>query len=240
MDNAAPVTVARVDDVRGQIARALNLVAAGTLPEADGDAALEQACASACGLLRDVLAQRSPLAPDDGGDPALAALIRDPAAGPGVRDLLDGAFAAALGRAGGSGDLVAQARAEVDGVLRAAASAARRQPRLRRRQIAAAGWTAIGKLRDETCAAAAELRDDRAAGERRARRRQRALTVLRTASGFLLSLSVSLVLTAGGPRVVAQDAAVWAHAGVILVHDLAARAQPGVTVAPPGPGAGPR
>jgi hypothetical protein len=238
-DMPLPVTAGRVDDVRRQVDRALNLAADPVAPDAERDAALERACGAACGLLGDCLAQGPGILPEPGADPPLSALIRDNRIAGELQELLGGAFAAALRRTAGDDDrdpaaLVAAARAEVTRAMNAARTAARRSPRKRAGQVREESWAGVGALRQQVCEAAGELSQDRKDSAQKALWRGRALKALGYTASFLLTLSVTMA----GPHVVLQDLSAWLPAQVILIHHLGAAARSGV--APPRAGLTPR
>jgi hypothetical protein len=249
------VTVDRIDALRRHIADAVTQTspASSTLPAREQDRILEQACGEACELLGDWLTSQQAEGSAAADDVPMRELLRDQEH---FTDFLSPLFADALdrGRPNPSADRAATVRAahdEVARAVRAASATARRYPRMGSRQIFRVAIQNVGKLRAEVCDIAAQLRDARLsdAGKDAARkddarrdarggaRNRRAVRVLTAVGGFLLTLSVSLTVSVPGPQQVSQNLSAWTHAvQVVIAHDLAARAQPGVTIAPPHAG----
>jgi hypothetical protein len=274
----AAVTIDRVAGVRADIAAVVNQTLPGsTLPAAEQDRMLEQACGEACGLLTDCLA-RPARAAGPADDAPFGALLRDREftgqlsefLGPLFADALDRSAAALAARGhgpapGAAADPAAgltAARAEAAELLKRAAATGRRLPRLRRGQVIEVAAQRIGMLRDEACQLTAQLRaarqqdtreqdarpqdatpagaggsGDAAAQARRARLRRGAVATLRRAGVFFLGLMVSLSVSVAGPQQAGADLSAWTHGvEVVVAHDLAALAQPGLAVSPPSAG----
>jgi hypothetical protein len=269
----AAVTIDRVAGVRADIAAAVNqTLPSSTLPAAEQDRMLEQACGEACGLLTDCLAGPAPAAgPAD--DAPFGDLLRDREftgqlgefLGPLFADALDRSAAALAARGhgpapGAAADPAAgltAARAEAAELLKRAAATGRRLPRLRRGQVIEVAAQRIGMLRDEACQLTAQLRaareqdarqqdagpagagraGDAAAQARRARLRRGAVATLKRAGVFFLGLMVSLSVSVAGPQQAGANLSAWTHGvEVVVAHDLAALAQPGLAVSPPSAG----
>ena len=245
----ASVTIDRIDGVRRDIADAVNRTAPGsTLPESEQERLLAQACTETCALLTDWAdsPQWQDLHPERDG--VLREALQDQEQ---FGELLGPLFGDAIERAlsGGDGDegraeRLNAARAEAERAVRGALASSRRYPRLRCEQLVEAAVERVGKLRGEICALAEELGGARqeagqsaALAARRAGRLRKARSSLVKAGGFLLSLSVSLTMSVAGPGQVLHDLSAWTdQVKVVMVHDLAAQAQPGIRVAPPASG----
>lgn len=170
-------------------------------------------------------------------------------------DFLSPLFADALKRAAvrsaDSGrSTLAAAHDEAVRAIAAAAVTARRHPRMRAQDVFEIAVKRVGDLQGEVCKLADQLREARldaerpgadqagqqAASARRSAWRRRAVKTLKTVGAFLLPLTVSLVFSAA-PQQVAQNVSAWTHAAqVVIAHELAASAQPGVRIAPPQAG----
>jgi hypothetical protein len=243
----ATVTGDRVDAVRRHVADAVTQTsAASTLPEAEQDRLLEQACVESCALLRDWLDSQESLALPAAADVPLREVLKDHEQ---LSEFLSPLFADALDRAAEASDdraaTVRKARAEVTRAVREARANARRHPRWTTRQLRQITIDNVQKLRNEVCQLAqqlATLRQERlalqsASGREQEARgrvwRRRAVKALKVVSGFMLPLAVSLLLSVGGPHQASQNISTWAHAAqVVVTHDLAVHAQPGVSIAP--------
>jgi hypothetical protein len=243
------VTVDRVDALRRHVADAVTQTSrASTLPEAEQDRLLEQACAESCELLTDWLASQQALAGAAAEDVPLRELLRyqEP-----ITEFLSPLFADALeraargsangqapgpaaGQAAGQAELVRAARAEVDRAIRGLAATARRHPRLRSRQLRQVTTENVSTLRDEACQLARQYAEVRENPVHRSSWRRKALRTLKAVTNVVLPLAVSLLLSVGGPQQVGQNVSVWVHAAeAVVTHDLAAQARPGVSIAPP-------
>ena len=130
----ASVTIDRIDGVRRDIADAVNRTAPGsTLPEAEQDRLLEQACAETCALLTDWAA--SPQWQDLG--PAQDVLLREALQdqegfgqllGPLFGDALERILPAGADGAGQRAERLSTARAEAERAVRGAVATSRRYP----------------------------------------------------------------------------------------------------------------
>jgi hypothetical protein len=238
----ASVTIDRIDGVRRDIADAVNRTAEGSLlPEPEQQRLLAQACAETCALLTDWVSspQWEELRPAH--EVLLSETLADQER---FRQLLGPLFADAMERtlkgsdgAGERARRIDEARAEADKTVRDALATSRRYRRLSTEQVFAAAVVRVGKLRDEVCQLARELSGPQRDPARLNRWLRQARTQLRKAGKFLLTLTVTLMVTVPGPGPVVHDLDTWAHdAKAVMVHELAAQAQPGVRVAPPSPG----
>jgi hypothetical protein len=247
------VTIDRIDALRRHIADAVTQTSErSTLQQQEQDRILEQACGEACELLGDWLGSqvaRSPAADDI----PVRELSRDQQQ---FTDFLSPLFADFMKRARGDSkdDSAAIVQAASDEVARAAremAATARRHPRMRSQQIFEVAAKRVGDLKGEVCKLADQLRRVRQEAERpaadnadapaddarRSALRRKAVRVLRTVGAVLLPISVSLVFSAAGPQQVAHNVSAWTNAAeVLVVHDLAIHAQPGIKMAPPHAG----
>jgi hypothetical protein len=249
----ASVTIDRVDALRRHIADAVTQTSGlSTLPEQEQDRILEQACGEACELLRDWLASQQAVASRAAANAPLRDFFKDQ---PGFADFLSPLFADALKRAAGDSAPgaaeMATAREAAARAVKEAAATARRHPRMRSQDIFEVAVKRVRDLQGEVCKLADQLRGARLDGERVAAGkaepaagdarhrvwRRKALKILKTVGTILLPLSVSLALSVGGPRQAVQNASAWTNAArVVIIHDLAAHAQPGVRIAPPHAG----
>jgi hypothetical protein len=245
----ASVTIDRIDGVRRDIADAVIRTAEGsTLPEPEQERLLAQACIETCALLTDWVGspQWEDLRPERDG--VLREALQDqeqfgellgPLFGDAIERTLSGGDAAE-----GRAERLNAARAEAERAVRGALASSRRYPRLRCEQLVEAAVDRVGKLRVEICELAEELGSARQEAEkpgasagRRAGRLRKARSALVKAGGFLLTLSVSLTMSVPGPGQVIHDLSAWTdQVKVVMVHDLAAQAQPGIRVAPPASG----
>jgi hypothetical protein len=243
----AAITTDRIVAVRRHVADAVTQTSdASTLPKAEQDRLLEQALAESCELIGDWLGSQPSLAHPAAADVPLRAVLKDHEQ---LSELLSPLFADALERVGVAGDdraaTVRQAREEVSRAVRDATATARRHPRMTAGQLRQVATDNVQKLRDEVCRLAqhsatrrlGKQAEESASGieeEARGRSwRRKAVTALKAVSGCMLSLTVSLLLTVSGPHQAGQNISTWAHAAqVVVTHDLAVHAQPGVTLAP--------
>ena len=243
----ASVTIDRIDGVRRDIADAVNRTAPGsTLPEPEQERLLAQACTETCQILTDWVGspQWEDLRPERDG--VLREALQDQEQ---LGALLGPLFGDAIERTLSGGDdgraeRLNAARAEAERAVRGALASSRRYPRLRCQQLVETAVDRVGKLRGEICALAEELAGARqeagqsaASAGRRAGQLRKARSALVKAGGFLLTLSVSLTMSVAGPGQVIHDLSAWTdQVKVVMVHDLAAQAQPGIRVAPPASG----
>ena len=245
----ASVTIDRIDGVRRDIADAVNRTAPGsTLPEPEQERLLAQACTETCALLTDWAGspQWEDLRPERDG--VLREALQDQEQfGALLGPLFGDAIERTLSGGGGAEERAERlnaARAEAERAVRGALASSRRYPRLRCAQLVETALDRVGKLRGEICALAGELASARqeagqsaASAGRRAGRLRKARSALVKAGGFLLTLSVSLTMSVAGPGQVVHDLSAWTdQVKVVMVHDLAAQAQPGIRVAPPASG----
>jgi vacuolar-type H+-ATPase subunit H len=243
----AAITTDRIDAVRRHVADAVTQTsAASTLPEPEQDRLLEQALAESCELIGDWLDSQRSLALPATADVPLREVLKDHEQ---LSQFLSPLFADALERAEPASDdhaaTVRQAREEVSRAVRDARATARRHPRMTTGQLRQVATDNVQKLRNEVCQLAqrfAAHRQESLAqqpasgtedGARRGSWRRRAVKALKAVSGFMLPLAVSLMFTVSGPHQAGQNISTWAHAAqVVVTHDLAVHAQPGVTLAP--------
>lgn len=252
----ASVTIDRIDALRRHIADAVTQTAPrSTLPEQEQERILEQACGEACELLEDWLAgQPAETAAAAHGVP-IREFLKDQQH---FTEFLGPLFADALKRAAGhppddphATAIVKEAHDEVARAVRAASATARRHPRMRDQQVFEVAIERVGKLRHEVCGLADQLGCDQQAADRQAPDaasraadaaergvwKRRAVKALKAVSGFLLSLTVSLAVSVAGPQQAGQNLSAWMRGvEVVMAHDLAVQAQPGVTIAPPHAG----
>jgi hypothetical protein len=128
----------------------------------------------------------------------------------------------------------------IDRIIKDAESTGRRHRRFDRQQLFDTATERLGFLRTTICGLAGELTDDletRAndaeSKRKRTDRRKKVLSVLGTIATVLLS--VSLAMAGANPHDVRQNIPDWGHdaVSVLVVHHVAASAQPGVRIAPP-------
>ena len=135
----------------------------------------------------------------------------------------------------------------IDRIIKDAESTARRYRRLDPQQLFETATKGLGALRTTICRLAGELTSDleARAGDlqtqandaetkrKRKDRRKKVLSVLGTIATVLLS--VSLAMAGANPHDVRQNIPDWGHdaVNVLVVHHVAASAQPGVRIAPP-------
>jgi len=238
----ASITTDRIDAVRRHVADAVTQTsAASTLPEPEQDRLLEQALAESCELIGDWLDSQQALAVPAAANVPLREVLKDHEQ---LSQFLSPLFADALERAGAAGDRAAtvrQAREEVSRAVRDARANARRHPRMTTGQLRQVATDNVRKLRNEVCQLAQRFAAHRpqqpgsgAEEEARGRSwRRRAVKALKAVSSLMVPLAVSLLLTVSGPHQAGQNISTWAHAAqVVVTHDLAVHAQPGVTLAP--------
>jgi hypothetical protein len=252
----ASVTFDRVEALRRHIADAVTLTSdRSTLPDQEKDRILEQACGEACDLLDDWHDRQEAMAGRAAPDVPLRDIIADQQE---FADFLSPLFADALERAAdrsadSDSSTLAAAHGEAVAAIAAAAVTARRHPRMRAQDVFEIAVKRVGDLQGEVCKLADQLREARldaerqgagpadqagqqAASARRSAWRRRAVKTLKTVGAFLLPLTVSLVFSAA-PQQAAQNVSAWTHAAqVVIAHELAASAQPGVRIAPPQAG----
>lgn len=247
---------ALVEAVRRDIYSALAKTSpSSTLPPAEQDALLAQACAEACDVLGRWLASTSweALRPSAlAGPRPLAEAVASweqmrPFLSP-VRDALH-RVSAAERDAGAPPD----PGAYVDGLIKSATYTARRQRRLTRQDLYQEADVRLRNLREQSCQVASDFKADAAqrarAGaeaaarrdgdEKRHARRALARKVLGTVATTLLTLT--LAMASASPAAVRSNMPAWGHdaaqvvasAEVLLVHNVAHAAAPGVSIAPP-------
>jgi hypothetical protein len=119
--------------------------------------------------------------------------------------------------------------AYIDEAIREAGRTARRYKRYDRGQLFTEAGNRIEVLRKEACEFAAHFN----AEKETAQQRRKVRAALGTIAGLLLTLS--LALASASPHDVRQNIPEWGHEAVkvLMIHDIAATAQPGVHVAPP-------
>jgi vacuolar-type H+-ATPase subunit H len=249
------VTIDRIDALRRHIADAVTQTTRGSmLPEQQQDAMLAQACHESCDLLSDWL-EGPPLEPPrETNRTQVREFIRDQQQ---FAEFLSPLFADALKRARSGDpdpapgakpdDLVAEARREVAQAVRSASATARRHPRLTPRDLFQVSAENVSKLRKQVCELANQsrqaiesdarrARDATESDARRASWKRKALKALGTVGNVLLSLSVGLTVAALGAQMNHEIATVAHSAQIVIVHNVAVHAQPGVTVGPPRAG----
>jgi hypothetical protein len=128
----------------------------------------------------------------------------------------------------------------IDRIIKDAESTGRRHRRLDRQQLFDTATERLGPLRTTICGLAGELTgdletraNDAESKRKRKDRRKKVLSVLGTIATVLLS--VSLAMAGANPHDVRQNIPDWGHeaVNVLVVHHVAASAQPGVRIAPP-------
>jgi hypothetical protein len=135
----------------------------------------------------------------------------------------------------------------IDRIIKDAESTGRRNRRLDRQQLFDTATERLGSLRTTICGLAGELTgdletrandletraNDAESKRKRKDRRKKVLSVLGTIATVLLS--VSLAMAGANPHDVRQNIPDWGHeaVNVLVVHHVAASAQPGVRIAPP-------
>jgi vacuolar-type H+-ATPase subunit H len=243
----ATITTDRIDAVRRHVADAVTQTSPGsTLPEPEQNRLLEQALAESCELIGDWLDSRQSLALPAAPDVPLRELLKDHEQ---LSQFLSPLFADALERAKAASDdraaTVAQAREEVSRAVREARANARRHPRMTTGQLRQVATDNVQKLRNEVCQLAQGYATRRreslaqqsaSAAEEEARGRswrRKAVKALKVVGGFMLPLTVSLLLSVSGPHQAGQNVSAWTQAAhVVVTHDLAVHAQPGVSIGP--------
>jgi hypothetical protein len=233
----ASVTIDRIDGVRRDIADAVIRTAPGsTLPEPEQERLLTQACVETCQLLTDWVNSPRWEDLDQAQDASLRELLQDQEP---LSELLGPLFGDALDRAadrGGDDDAASAerlnaARAEAERAVRGALATSRRYPRMRCEQLLTVAIERVGRLQGQVCELAGQL----STSQHHADRVRKMRAVLLKASAFLLTLTVTMA----GPGQVIRDVSVWTdEVKVVVLHDLAVQAQPGIRIAPPS--AGPR
>jgi hypothetical protein len=127
----------------------------------------------------------------------------------------------------------------IDRIIKDAESTGRRHRRLDRQQLFDTATERLGSLRTTICGLAGELAgdletraNDAESKRKRKDRRKKVLSVLGTIATVLLS--VSLAMAGANPHDVRQNIPDWGHeaVNVLVVHHVAASAQPGVRIAP--------
>jgi hypothetical protein len=235
----AGVTIDRIDALRRHIADAVTQTSPlSTLPGQEQDRILAQTCGEACELLGDWLVSQEAEVPATANEVPIRELLQNRQQ---FTEFLSPLFADALKRASrdrlDNPAIVKAAHDEVARAVQAVAATARRHPRMNSRQTFRVATENVGKLKAEVCHLAAQLSSARKDDARRAVWKRRAVKALKIVGGFLLTLTVSLTLSVAGPRQVSQNLSVWMHGvQVVMAHDLALQAQPGVTIAPPHAG----
>jgi hypothetical protein len=130
--------------------------------------------------------------------------------------------------------------AYIDEALREVGRTARRYRRYDRGQLFTEAGNRTETLRKEVCGLAADFRTSaknaetaKEAEAKRAGRRRKVRAVLGTIAGLLLTLS--LALASASPQDMKQNIPEWGHEAVkvLMIHDIAQTAQPGVHIAPP-------
>jgi hypothetical protein len=241
------VTIERIKGVRRDIADAVNQTSPGsTLPNVEQDRLLAQACTETCQLLTDWVDSTLWQALDLGEDAPLAEVFQDQQP---LVDLLGDLFGDALertldrrGDADGSAQRLTAARTEAERAVQAALESSLRYPRMRCGQLLKVAVDRVRNLQQEVCELAGEIsiareqgREAASATAQRADRVRRIRAALIKASGFLLTLTVSVA----GPGQALHNLSAWTdEVKVVIVHDLAAQAQPTLRITPPS--AGPR
>jgi hypothetical protein len=237
-----------IDTVRQHINDALARTSDSSLLSEDAkDAELAQASAEACDLLTQWLGSPEWEQLRPAGSAPLSHAISE---WERIRPFLDPVQEAATrfsDRQNINRDATRDPAAYVEDLIRDAGRTARRYKRLDREQLFTEAGQRTASLRDEVCKLAADFKDEKAkesdakkdadteqaAKKRKADRRRRACGVLATIGGLLLS--VSLALASASPQDMRQNIPEWGHevVKVLVVHDIAQAAQPGVHIAPP-------
>jgi hypothetical protein len=258
------MTIDRIEALRRHIAEAvIQTTDDSLLPPERQDMILRQACRESCDLLSDWL--KDPPAEPQGGASRVQVreFLRDQQQ---FAEFLSPLFADALVQArivraaveADSGQAakdqpakdqpakdqaakktaedVATAREEVDRAVRGALATARRRPRMTVGGVFQAAQDNVSGLRAQVCELAKPPAEAKEADARRAAWRRRARKTLQIVKNVLVTLSLSVVTAAITPQL-SHDAVMVGHgAQMIIVHEMAAQAQPGVPVAPPRAG----
>ena len=231
------VTIDRIARVQTDVVEAVTKTSASsTLSEQKQNELLAQGCAEACDLLKDWLAdswwdRRSSDVPLKEYVPTQKEFER----------FLGPELKASLTRASqGGGVKISESRADtlVDEARQKVADTVRRFPRMRSTQLFSQAEERVRLLQEEVCRLASQIGSTAHPPPGPAWRR-RARKALGKVPGVLLA--ITLAMASAGPHAVLQNAAEWGQAAVrsvevITVHYLADRAEPGVHVAPSGPG----
>jgi hypothetical protein len=229
---AENVTIDEIDAVRRHIGDALvGSSARSTLPEEKQDELLAQACTEACDVLDRWVSSGAIEALRPAGRGPIADLIPD---WQSVKPFLVplGATLSRLSERPGMSGLpeIEDPEAYIDQLIRQAESTAKHFRKFDREELFKEANDRIKVLRSSVCAAAADFKKGT---KSRAKRRAIARFALKKAGSFLVS--VALIMVGLTPQAMAHDIPVWGHEAVkvLLVHQAAQTAQPGVRVAPP-------
>ena len=231
------VTIDRIARVQTDVVEAVTKTSdSSTLSDQKQNELLAQGCAEACDLLKDWLAdswwdRRSSDVPLKEYVPTQKEFER----------FLGPELKASLTRASqGGGIKISELRADalVDEARQKVADTVRRFPRMRSTQLFSQAQERVRLLQKEVCPLASQIGSTAHPPPGPAWRR-RARKALGKVPGVLLA--ITLAMASAGPHAVLQNAAEWGQAAVrsvevITVHYLADRAEPGVRVAPSGPG----
>jgi hypothetical protein len=212
-----------------------------TLSEDEQDARLAQACAEACDVLSAWRASSSWKALEPAGHARKAAL-RDAVADwdqlrpflDPVRETLRRIADRRAGDPGGANVPAAEAPEDyIDKLIKSAKFTVFQYPGLDREQLYQDADRRLDDLQGQVCATASDFREGAASDAQRRARRRRAISLLRTVGGVLLS--ISLTMAGASPAAVRADIPAWGHEAVqvLLVHQVAHSAAPTVSIAPP-------
>lgn len=231
------VTIDRIARVQTDVAEAVTkTTASSTLSEQEQNELLAQGCAEACDLLKDWLAdswwdRRSSDVPLKEYVPTQKEFEK----------FLGPELKASLTRASqGGGVRISESRVNslVEEARQKVADTVRRFPRMRSTQLLSQAEERVRLLQEEVCRLASQIGSTAhpAPGPAWRRRARKALGKLPD-----VLLAITLAMAGAGPHAAFQNAAAWGQAAVrsvevITVHYLADRAEPGVRVAPSGPG----
>lgn len=210
-----------------------------TLPAAEQDRLLAQACAEACDVIGRWVESQEWEDLCRPGNGTIADIIPDLKR---VKPFLD-PLKETLNRIS-KGDRgrhrvpeIEDAAKHIDRAIAAAEYTGRRYRRLPQSDLFQQATRRVKQLRDSLCKLAGEFKDDLDrhpdAQQKRAKRRKLASILLGQVAPFLVS--VSLALAGASPAAMRQNIPEWAHDAVkvLLVHHVAETAQPSVRIAPP-------
>jgi hypothetical protein len=231
-----------IDAARRRIADTLaSTTPHSTLPDDEQDALLAQACAEACDVLAGWRASSSWKALEPVGQARKAALRDSAADWDRIRPFLDPVretLRRVADRRAGDPDGANVPAAEdpedyIDKLIKSAKSTILRSPALNREQLYQDADHRLDDLQRQVCATASDFREGAASDEKRRVRRRRAISLLRTVGGVLLS--ISLAMAGASPAAARANLPSWGHEAVqvLFVHQVAHSAAPTVSIAPP-------
>jgi hypothetical protein len=229
-----------VEAVRWHIYDALTRTSEhSTLPEQEQDRLLAQVCGEACDVLGRWVRSDVWAAMRTSGSGTVADVIPDLKR---VKPFLD-PLKETLNRIEAEGKRrpgvpeIGDATRHIDRAIAATEYTGRRYRRLSQDQLFDQATRRVEQLKADVCRLAGEFQHDVGDQQKRAQRKKRALSVLGTVASVLLSVALSMVVSAS-PAAVHQNTAQWVHdaSTVMVVHHVAQTAQPNVRIAPPHAG----